>query len=95
MNLLRILDRLLGWVAFLLVRVYQLILSPLKSTLFGSVAGCRFHPTCSHYASLCFRQHTFFQALFLTIRRLGRCHPFNDGGYDPVPPVMPKTPAKF
>jgi putative membrane protein insertion efficiency factor len=47
--------------------------------------ACRFEPTCSVYARECFENLPFFRALWLSIRRLGRCHPFHPGGYDPAP----------
>ena len=47
--------------------------------------ACRFQPTCSVYARECFERLGFFHATWLTIRRVGRCHPFHPGGYDPAP----------
>ena len=46
--------------------------------------ACRFYPSCSGYAVGAFREFNFAKALRLTIRRLLRCHPFCEGGYDPV-----------
>jgi uncharacterized protein len=54
------------------------------SPLFGPV--CRFQPTCSAYALEALRTHGAVRGTWLTVRRLGRCHPFNPGGYDQVPP---------
>ena len=82
---MRRLDRLLAWAAEILVRLYQVVLSPVKNALFGST--CRFHPTCSQYARECFQIHSFVRASYLTARRLARCHPLHPGGYDPVPPA--------
>ena len=65
----------------LLVRGYQLFISP----MFGP--HCRFHPTCSHYAIEALRTHGALKGSWLTLLRLGRCHPLHPGGYDPVPPV--------
>lgn len=45
---------------------------------------CRFYPSCSHYALQAIRIHGVFKGLWLTCRRLLRCHPWSDGGYDPV-----------
>ncbi|MEE0863812.1 MAG: membrane protein insertion efficiency factor YidD [Alistipes sp.] len=63
----------------LLVRFYQLCLSPLKPPT------CRFTPTCSQYAIEALRKHGPIKGLYLTIRRLLRCHPWGGSGYDPVP----------
>ncbi len=62
-----------------LVRVYQLTLSPFIGN------QCRFHPTCSHYALEALEQHGALRGSYLTLRRIGRCHPYCAGGFDPVP----------
>lgn len=62
------------------VRAYQLALSP----LLGS--SCRFEPSCSHYCMDAVRAHGALRGLWLSLRRISRCHPFHAGGYDPVPP---------
>lgn len=61
------------------VRFYQLCISPLKPPT------CRFTPTCSSYAIQALRKHGPIRGLYLTIRRLLRCHPWGGSGYDPVP----------
>ncbi len=61
------------------IRLYQRAVSP----LLGPV--CRFHPSCSHYAAGCIQMHGVLRGSWLALKRLGRCHPFNPGGYDPVP----------
>jgi hypothetical protein len=66
-------------VARLLIRLYQLTLSP---WLGGS---CRFYPTCSNYALEAIELHGVWRGGWLTLRRLGRCHPFHPGGFDPPP----------
>ena len=68
-----------------LLRGYQRLVSPLLPAVFGPQAGCRFLPSCSQYAIECFQLHPFFYALGLTLKRLGRCHPWCAGGCDPVP----------
>ena len=62
-----------------LVRLYQLT--------FSSLVGhcCRFQPTCSEYARQAYQKYGFFKGTWLTLKRLGRCHPWAKGGYDPVP----------
>ena len=62
-----------------LVRGYRLLLSP----WLGS--ACRFEPTCSAYALQALEQHGAAAGSYLTLRRLVRCHPWCDGGHDPVP----------
>jgi putative membrane protein insertion efficiency factor len=63
----------------ILVRGYQVAISPLLP------AACRYTPTCSQYAIDALRQHGAMKGSWLALRRLGRCHPFRPGGYDPVP----------
>ena len=77
--MLRLFDRGLRAAARFLIRAYQLALSP----FFGG--GCRFSPTCSAYAYQAFARFSAPRALWLTLRRLLRCHPFCAGGEDPVP----------
>ena len=67
-------------VLLILIRAYQLILSPVM------VNNCRFHPTCSDYAAAAVREHGALGGLKLTLKRLLRCHPWHPGGLDPVPP---------
>ena len=68
----------------MVVRFYQILLSPFLHALFPGL-GCRFEPTCSGYALECFSRHTIWVALGLSLKRVARCHPFHPGGYDPVP----------
>ncbi|MEM9158012.1 MAG: membrane protein insertion efficiency factor YidD [Verrucomicrobiota bacterium] len=72
-----------------LVRLYQIVLSPMKHALMGPGAGCRFQPTCSNYAIGCFRKLPFFRALWLSSKRICSCHPWGGSGYDPVPGTDP------
>ncbi len=61
------------------IKFYQLFISP----LLGS--NCRFQPTCSQYSYDAIKTHGFFKGLKLSARRIGKCHPWHEGGYDPVP----------
>jgi uncharacterized protein len=69
----------------LLVRAYRRFLSPLLGQ------QCRFQPTCSAYSLEALQTHGALRGTWLTVRRIGRCHPFNPGGYDPVPPPQGHT----
>jgi len=62
-----------------LVRFYQLLVSPLLPP------SCRFHPSCSAYAAEALRRHGAARGSWLAVKRLARCHPFCEGGIDPVP----------
>jgi hypothetical protein len=70
-------------VLVLLLRGYQLVLSPMFSFL---GARCRFHPTCSAYAIEAIRVHGPLGGLWRAARRLSKCHPFHPGGVDLVEP---------
>lgn len=63
-----------------LIRVYRYALSPLLGD------NCRFYPSCSHYAQEALESHGAIKGVWLSLRRLLRCHPWNPGGLDPVPP---------
>jgi len=67
------------------IGLYQHTLSPVLAALAPS-CGCRFAPTCSHYARQALREHGFFAGLGLSGRRLLKCGPWHPGGLDPVPP---------
>lgn len=62
-----------------LIRGYQVAISPLLGP------RCRFYPSCSEYSMESLRRHGVLRGLWLTVRRIVRCHPWHPGGYDPVP----------
>lgn len=62
-----------------LIRGYQLLLSPLLG------ANCRFQPTCSHYMIEAIKRFGTIRGIWLGLRRLSHCHPWHEGGLDPVP----------
>ncbi|MFV0250934.1 MAG: membrane protein insertion efficiency factor YidD [Rickettsia aeschlimannii] len=66
-------------ILLLLLRFYQYFISPLLGN------NCRFHPTCSEYAKEAISMHGSIKGLWLTFKRIIKCQPFRDGGYDTVP----------
>jgi putative membrane protein insertion efficiency factor len=70
-------SRLLVW----FLRAYQLVLSPMLGQ------NCRFYPSCSNYAIEALKVHGAARGSLLAARRVCRCHPWNEGGVDPVPPA--------
>jgi putative membrane protein insertion efficiency factor len=72
-------NRLLVWVAVKLIHGYRYLLSPWIGN------QCRFYPTCSAYSEEAFVKHGFIAGIYLTLRRLIKCHPWHQGGLDPVP----------
>jgi len=75
---------LFSWLIIGLIRLYQLVISPLIGP------RCRFTPTCSQYAIEAIKLHGVVKGSWLAGKRLLKCHPLNAGGYDPVPPPKPK-----
>lgn len=68
------------WLFILPIKIYQYTLSPLLPN------SCRHTPTCSQFAIEALKVHGLFKGLWLSLRRIMRCHPWGTWGYDPVPP---------
>jgi putative membrane protein insertion efficiency factor len=81
----RLLARLPSFALLALIRLYQRTLSPALPVFFGSACGCRFSPTCSHYAADAIRAHGAIAGTLLAAWRLVKCTPLHPGGPDPVP----------
>lgn len=77
--MIRWLTQILTQALLMPIYFYRNFISPITPP------SCRFTPTCSQYAIEAIRKHGPFKGLYLTIRRLLRCHPWGGSGYDPVP----------
>nr|WP_322097939.1 membrane protein insertion efficiency factor YidD [Nakamurella alba] len=77
----------MAWLLIAPIRFYQRFITPYTP------ATCRYYPTCSTYAVTALREHGAFKGSWLTVRRLGRCHPWSDGGIDHVPPRRERSGA--
>lgn len=73
------LKKIIQFPFILLIRFYQVVISPLTP------ASCRFEPTCSHYSAEAIQKHGVFKGIWLSIKRISKCHPWGKSGYDPVP----------
>ena len=73
------LNKIIIFPLLIIIKVYQLIISPILRS------NCRFLPTCSEYAIESLKSHGLIKGSILTIKRIGRCHPWGDHGYDPIP----------
>ncbi len=66
-------------VVMFLIKIYQNTISK------ALPPSCRFYPSCSHYGYEAVEKYGAFKGGWMAIKRVGRCHPFHEGGYDPVP----------
>ncbi|OQX23323.1 MAG: membrane protein insertion efficiency factor YidD [Desulfobacteraceae bacterium IS3] len=62
-----------------IIKAYQFVVSPMLGD------RCRFYPSCSDYAYQAIERYGMFKGLCISLKRILRCHPFNPGGFDPVP----------
>ncbi len=76
--ILKEINRYISKLLIYLVRFYQKFISPLKGPT------CRFYPTCSQYSIEAIKKYGALKGIYLTMRRLLKCHPFHTGGYDPL-----------
>jgi len=76
---MKLIKILFSWLFLGLIRLYQLLLSPLLG------ASCRFTPTCSQYGIEAIKKHGPFKGGWLTVKRIASCHPWGRHGHDPVP----------
>lgn len=80
-------------IACLLIRFYQIVISPPLHFLAGPMGGCRFTPTCSQYTLEAVQKYGAFKGSWLGLKRILRCNPWGGSGYDPVPGTDPHFPA--
>jgi len=71
--------KLLAVPFILLIKIYQLLISPLYPS------SCRYTPTCSHYTLEALKKYGLLKGSWLGIKRISRCHPWGGSGYDPIP----------
>jgi putative membrane protein insertion efficiency factor len=77
--LMKVVNGVFQWLFLFIIKIYQWFLSP----FLGS--SCRFNPTCSQYGIEAIKKYGPFKGGWLTLKRIGRCHPWGKHGYDPVP----------
>ena len=76
---MKIIKLLFSWLFLGMIRLYQILLSPLLG------ASCRYTPTCSAYGIEAIKKHGPFYGGWLTLKRIASCHPWGKHGHDPVP----------
>jgi uncharacterized protein len=76
---MKILLRILTFPFIAIIKLYQIVLSPLLGP------SCRFTPSCSQYSVEALRKYGLIKGMWLSIKRISKCHPWGGHGYDPVP----------
>jgi uncharacterized protein len=66
------------WFVVCALRAYQIVISPMLPS------ACRYYPTCSEYMRQAVQEYGVAKGMWMGLRRLSRCHPLHEGGYDPV-----------
>jgi hypothetical protein len=79
MQISKLILKPISFLFLLLIKLYQYLISP----LFGG--SCRYTPTCSNYGVEAIKKHGPFKGVWLTVKRISRCHPWGSHGHDPVP----------
>ena len=77
--MLKVLKIILSFPLMILIGIYKYAISPFTP------AACRHYPTCSTYASEAIHKHGIHEGSVMSIKRIGKCHPWGTQGYDPVP----------
>jgi|TARA_Y100000817_G_C16380836_1_gene334674 putative membrane protein insertion efficiency factor len=72
-------NKYISFPLILMIRLYQLFISPLLGQ------NCRYLPTCSEYSVKSLKEHGLFRGSILSIKRISKCHPWGSHGFDPVP----------
>ncbi len=72
-------NKLISHILVFLIKLYQIIISPLLGQ------NCRYLPTCSEYSTQSIKEHGVIKGITLSIKRIAKCHPWGGHGYDPVP----------
>lgn len=88
-HILKYLKNFFSFLLILPIKFYQYFISPMTPP------SCRHTPTCSSYAIEALRKHGPFAGLWLSMRRLSKCHPWGTSGYDPVPQQFKFKNIKF
>jgi len=79
LNPLNIMSKFFTYLIISLIKIYKFLLSPLLGM------NCRFQPTCSNYCEQAIERYGLIKGLILFMKRISKCHPWGDSGFDPVP----------